>query len=153
MVGGEFRAVIESGSDGRGAAVRLPFDPKTVFGRPRAPVQVTIGRGEPFRARIAVYGAFGWVGLRKAQLVALNVRVGEMITVSVELDELPRGVEVPPELAVTLESYPDAQAIFRALSMTHRTEYTRWVAEAKLAQTRHAARVIDMLRKGAPTPN
>jgi len=62
---------------------------------------------------------------------------------------------VPPELAVTLESYPDAQAIFRALSMTHRTEYARWVAQAKLAQTRkrRAARAIDMLRKGTPTPN
>ncbi|MBA2637027.1 MAG: YdeI/OmpD-associated family protein [Solirubrobacterales bacterium] len=70
------------------------------------------------------------------------------------LDDQPRGVEAPAELASTLAGDPEAEAIFGELSFTHRTEYASWVAEAKRGGTRsqRAANAIRMLREEVRTP-
>jgi uncharacterized protein YdeI (YjbR/CyaY-like superfamily) len=68
----------------------------------------------------------------------------------VELDDAPRVVDVPPELAKALEADPEASAAFGALSYTHRKEYARWVAEAKRDATKadRAAKTVQRLRDG-----
>jgi len=149
-----FTAVIESMNQGRGAAAALPFDPRATFGRARAPVRVTVGKHEPFRTTVAVYGGTGWIGLRKDQLAGFGVGVGDSITLRVELDEQPRQVEVPDELAASLEAHPDARRVYEELSFTHRREYARWVAGAVNAKTRarRAGRAVEMLREGVSTP-
>jgi hypothetical protein len=149
-----FSTVVESMNQGRGAAAALPFDPKTTFGRARAPVRVTVGKHEPFRTTVAVYGGTGWIGLRKDQLVEFGVGVGDSITVRVELDEQPREVEVPGELAAGLAAHPDARRVYEGLSFTHRREYARWVAGAVKAETRarRASQAVEMLQKGVSTP-
>jgi hypothetical protein len=151
----EFETVVESVSQGRGAAAALPFDPKAAFGRARAPVRVTVGDHEPFRTTVAVYGGAGWIGLRKAQLADMGLAVGDRITVRVELDEEPREVEVPPELATALGADRAAATAYEALSYSHRREYARWIAEAKRSETRErrAARAVGMLRDGVRTPD
>ena len=153
MPGQAFIAVVESG-DGRGAALRLPFDAKAVFGRARSPVWVSIQGGEPFGTTIAIYGGVGWIGLRKAQLAELGVEVGDAVAVTVEPDDSPREVDIPAELAATLHSSHDAELAYQALSFTHRKEYARWVAEAKRPETRkaRAAKAIEMLNDGVRTP-
>jgi hypothetical protein len=151
----EFESVIESVNEGRGAAAALPFDPKAAFGRARAPVRVTVGDHEPFRTTVAVYGGVGWIGLRKAQLADMGIAVGDRIAMRVELDEEPREVEVPPELAAALAADREAGAVYEALSYTHRREYARWIAEAKRSETRErrAAKAVGMLRDGVRTPD
>ena len=151
----EFETVVESMNEGRGAAAALPFDPKAAFGRARAPVRVAVGSHEPFRTTVAVYGGVGWIGLRKAQLADMGLAVGDRITMRVELDEEPREVDVPPELAAALTADPAAAAAYDALSYTHRREYARWIAEAKRSETRErrAAKAVGMLRDGVRTPD
>ncbi len=70
-----------------------------------------------------------------------------MIAVTVTLDDKPREVSVPPELAKLFAKHTDAKAIFDKLAYTHRKEYCRWVAEAKQAETkqRRAQKTIEML--------
>jgi len=154
MKGRRFTAEVETPDRFRTGAIRLPFDPKDVFGRARAPVQVTIRDRDSFRTTIAVYDGIGWIGLRKAQMSEFRLQPGETIKVRVDLDVLPREVELPEELTSTFESSPDAQVIFQGLSFTHRKEYARWVAEAKREQTRtnRATKAVEMLRKGTRTP-
>ena len=53
---------------GPGSGIALPFDPKVVFGRARAPVVVTVNGHTPFRTTTMVYGGTAYVGLRKDQL-------------------------------------------------------------------------------------
>ena len=55
---------------------------------------------------------------------------------AVELDEAPREVEVPVDLAAALAADPQAAASFEQMAFTHRKEYARWIAEAKRDETR-----------------
>jgi hypothetical protein len=150
----DVETVVESVNDGRGAAAPLPFDPKAVFGRARAPVRVTVAGQEPFRTTIAVYGGVGWIGLRKAQLAEFGLAVGDALAMRIEYDGEPREVDVPAELAAALASDPEAAAAYGALSFTHRNEYARWVAGAVRAETRsrRAAKAVALLRGGVRTP-
>jgi hypothetical protein len=64
----KFLAVIQEAGRG-GAMVELPFDPKTEFGRARAPIRGTVN-GVPFRSTVAIYGGKAYLGLRKDQRAA-----------------------------------------------------------------------------------
>jgi hypothetical protein len=134
--------------------LRLPVDPKAAFGKARAPVRVTIGAHPPFTTTVMVYAGVAWVGLRKGQVAEMSLHPGEQVEVLVELDDTPREVEVPPELAAALGADPDARAAFERLSFTHRKEYAKWVAEAKRPATRtdRATKALERL-KGAARPS
>lgn len=150
----EFDAVLEAAERGSGCGIRLPFDPKAVFGRARAPVQVTIDDHNPFRTTVAIYGGTGWIGLRLDQRAEFGVAVGDRVRVRVAFDDAPRTVELPPELAKTFAEAPDAASAYERLSYTHRREYAQWVGEAKKAETREAraAKAVRLLLQGVRTP-
>jgi bacteriocin resistance YdeI/OmpD-like protein/uncharacterized protein DUF1905 len=148
-----FRGVIEETGDG-GAAVTLPLDPRVEFGKARAPIRGTVN-GAPFRSTVAVYGDVAYLGVAKALRQAAGAEIGDEVDVEVELDDAPREVEVPPELAAVLKRDPEAARAFETLSFTHRKEYARWIAEAKRAETkeRRLAKAAQMLRDGVRTPD
>jgi hypothetical protein len=134
--------------------VPLPFDPKSEFGKARAPIRGTVN-GAPFRSTVAIYGGVGYLGVTKALREAAGAGVGDEVDVEVELDDASREVEVPPELATVLEGDPEAARAFEKLSYTHRKEYARWIADAKRADTkeRRVAKAAKMLRQGIRTPD
>jgi hypothetical protein len=149
----EFSGVIEA-RELRGAAVPLPVDPVTVFGRARAPVTVSVNGNPPYRTTVAIYAGVGWIGVRKEQRAQYRVDVGDTVTLQVERDDAPREVVPPPELARALEGDDKAMAMYNSLSYTHRREYARWVEEAKRQETRdrRADRAVEMLRVGRRDP-
>jgi hypothetical protein len=150
----DFEAVLEAAERGPGCGIRLPFDPREVLGKARAPVSVTVDGHEAFRTTVAVYAGVGWVGLRRDQQRMFGVAVGDRVRVTVELDRAPRTVELPAELAAALAGAPAAARAYEALSYTHRKEYAQWVGEAKRVQTRElrAGKAVEMLCTGARTP-
>lgn len=145
----QFTTAPEAGPGG-GIALRLPFDPKDAFGQARAPVRVTIDEHPPFRTRVMVYSGVPWIGLRKEQVAEMGVAAGEPVQVRVELDDAPREVDVPAELAAALRADPEAAAAYEKLAFTHRKEYARWVSEAKRESTRQdrVARTVERLKAG-----
>ena len=147
MTGQRFTAALE-GVPAGGAGVRLPFDPREEFGKARAPVRVSIGAHPPFITTVMVYSGVAWVGLRKGQVAEMSLNPGDQVDVLVELDDAPREVEVPDELAAALGADPDARAAFERLSFTHRKEYAKWVAEAKRPATKadRAAKTLQRLK-------
>ena len=150
-----FTATVLCPDDGPGHAVAVPFDSVEVFGRARAPVVVTVPGHEPFRTTVASYGGQGWIGLRKAQREDLMVGEGDEITMTVELDQVPRVAEVPPELAAALAANPDATIAFESLSFSHTRESAEWVGEAKrpVTRERRAAQAVErILKSGLPRP-
>jgi HEAT repeat protein len=148
-----FRAVVEAAGRG-GAVVPLPFDSKSVFGKARAPIRGTLN-GAPFRSTVASYGGVGYLGVTKALREEAGAGIGDEVDVDVELDEAPREVEVPPELAAVLKGDREAACAFEALSYTHRREYARWIAEAKRPETkqRRVTKAAELLRSGVRTPD
>jgi hypothetical protein len=119
----------------------------------RPPVNVTIN-GYPYRSRIGAYDGSSFVMLRKDIQKGAGVGPGDRVTVTVELDEAPREVDVPADLARALNRDRAAQAAFDKLSYTHRKEYTRWITEAKREETRkrRVDRAAEMLRRGVKNP-
>jgi uncharacterized protein YdeI (YjbR/CyaY-like superfamily) len=72
----------------------------------------------------------------------------------VALDEEPRVIEVPADLADALADDAAARAAFDRLSYTHRREYGEWIAEAKRRATRarRVAETVERVRTGAREP-
>jgi uncharacterized protein YdeI (YjbR/CyaY-like superfamily) len=83
-----------------------------------------------------------------------GVEAGQRVEIEVELDEEPRVVEVPEDLAVALGREHDARDAFERLSYTHIKEYVRWIEEAKREETRRSRieKAISMLTTGVKTP-
>src|SRR5438132_1494849 len=119
----------------------------------RPPVQTTIN-GYPYRTRVAVYGGVSYVMLRKDVLEGAGVGPGDSVEVTIDLDQAPREVDVPPELTRALNADRAAQAAFEKLSYAHRKEYVRWIGEAKRDDTRRrrVQRAVEMLRAGRQAP-
>jgi hypothetical protein len=115
--------------------------------RKRPPVTVTIG-DYTFRTTVAVYGGQPMIGVNKGHRAAAGIGVGDTFDVLVALDEEPRVVEVPTDLAQALAADGAAQVAFDKLSYTHRREYVEWIAEAKRPATRarRVAETVDRVR-------
>jgi bifunctional DNA-binding transcriptional regulator/antitoxin component of YhaV-PrlF toxin-antitoxin module len=145
-----FEAVLEP--FGPGAAVILPFDPKTEWGKVRAPVRGTID-GYPFTTTVACYGGIDHLGFRREVREAAGVEVGDKVAIEVELDTEERVVTVPADLAAAL-SRGRVRKVFDSLSYTHQKEYVEWVEEAKREQTRKTriGRTVEMVKEGVKTP-
>lgn len=118
-------------------------------GGKRAALRVTIG-DRSARLRLAVMGGQNCIGLSKAARADLGVAIGDTVSAHIELDTVPREVELPAVLAEALETDPEAKRAFDALAFTHRKEYATWVAEAKRAETRdrRVAQALELLREG-----
>jgi uncharacterized protein YdeI (YjbR/CyaY-like superfamily) len=76
------------------------------------------------------------------------------VAVELQRDDEPRVVEVPPKLSAALGEDDRAQAVFDALSFTHRREYAEWISGAKREETRErrVRQAVTMLRDGQKHP-
>ena len=126
--------------DGPACFIPLNFDPKSVFGRVRAPVKVTLN-GYTYRSTIAAMGGPPCVPLRKDHREAAGLEGGESIEIRIELDTEPREVTPPADFVRALRRSPPAWERWRDLSYTHRREYVQAIEEARRPETR--ARRID----------
>src|SRR5687767_14495509 len=100
--------------------IPVPFDPKEVFGKVRAPVKVTVN-GYTYRSTIAAMGGF-CIPLRKSNREAAGLEGGETLDVRLDLDTDERKVELPDDFAKALRA---AKALDRweTLSYSHQREH------------------------------
>jgi bifunctional DNA-binding transcriptional regulator/antitoxin component of YhaV-PrlF toxin-antitoxin module len=101
----------------------------------RPAVKVTLG-GYTYRSTIAAYGDVFMLPLSKEHRQAAGVEAGDRVEVTLELDQEPRTVVVPADLAAALAEQPGGMDAFQALSFTMRKEYVRQVESAKAQETR-----------------
>src|SRR5229473_1196398 len=85
--------------------VPLTFDPKTVFGKVRAPVKVTLN-GYTYRSTIAAMGGPPCIPLRRSNREAAGLQGGETIEVRLDLDTAKREVTPPADLVQALKAKP-----------------------------------------------
>jgi hypothetical protein len=111
----------------------------------RPPVRVTIG-SYSYRTTVARLGGRFLVPLSTENRVA----AGDEVEVDLELDNTPREVEVPADLAAALGQDDAALANFEALPYSHRKEWVRWVTEAKKPDTRttRITKTVQSLHEG-----
>lgn len=133
--------------DGTLCAIPVPFDPKAVFGKTRAPVRVTIN-SYTYRSTIAAMGGPPFIPLRKSHREAAGLDGSETVNVRLELDAEERTVTPPADLARALKAVPGAWARFGQLSFTHQREHVEAIEGARKPETRarRIQRAVDAAR-------
>ena len=101
----------------------------------RPPVRVTVN-GYTYRNTIAVMGGKYMVGVSAEHRAGAGVAGGDVVDVDIELDDAPRTVEVPPELAKALAKDKVAKATFDRLSYSNQRRHADGITGAKTAETR-----------------
>lgn len=115
--------------------IPLPFDPKPLFGRIRAPVKVTLN-GYTYRSTIAAMGGPPCIPLRKSHREIAGLEGHETIEVRVDLDIEKRVVVPPADFVRALKANGDSWMRWQKLSYTHQREHVEAIEEAKKAETR-----------------
>lgn len=130
--------------------IPVPFDPRPVFGKARAPVKVTVN-GYTYRSTIASMGEGPCIPLRRSNREAAGLEGGETLPVTLELDTEKREVKPPADLVKALKAATPAWERWRDLSFTHQREYVEAIAEARRPETR-ARRITATVRSIAARP-
>jgi len=116
-------------------AIPVPFDPKDVFGKVRAPVKVTLN-GYTYRSTIAAMGGPLFIPLRRSNREAAGLEGTETLEVQLDLDTEARTVAPPADLVKALKARPGALDAWKKLSFTHQREHVEAVEGAKKPETR-----------------
>ena len=121
--------------DGSICFIPVPFDPRAVFGKVRAPVKVTLN-GYTYRSTIASMGDGPCLPLRRSHREAAGLEGNETLNVMLALDTQERVVTPPADLVRALKAKPQAWDRWRALSYTHQREHVEAIEQAKKPETR-----------------
>jgi hypothetical protein len=142
--------VLQAGRTATG--LQVPDELITALGSGKRPKVVVTVAGYSYRTTVAPMGGRYLVPLSAEHRTAAGVAAGDTVEVDLELDEAPRVVEVPDDLAAELSRDAQASAFFDGLSYSHRKEWVRWIVEAKKPETRDArlSRTMSALRAGDP---
>lgn len=116
--------------------IEVPESVVTGLGRgKRPPVRVTFG-GYTYRTTVAPMGGSYWIPLSAEHRRAAGVAAGAEVDIDIEVDDQPRSVEVPADLAAALDRVPAARQAFDALSYSNQRQHVLAVEGAKKAETR-----------------
>ncbi len=128
--------------------IPLGFDPKSVFGKIRAPVRVTLN-GYTFRSTVSAMGGPPCVPFRRSNRQAAGLKGGETLKVTLELDTEKRVVKPPADLVRALRAAPPAWERWQDMSYSHQREYVTALADAKKPETRarRLESAVDAIRK------
>lgn len=135
----------EEGMNATGLPV--PADAVAALGtKKRPPVKVSLA-GYTYRSTVAAYGDVFMLPLAAEHRNAAGLKAGDRVEVTLELDEEPRTVDVPDDLAEALAAQPGTRAKFDALAYSARKEHVRQVETAKAedTRTRRIAKIVASL--------
>ena len=121
--------------DGSTCFIPVPFDPKPVFGRVRAPVKVTLN-GFTYRSTIAAMGGTVCIPLRQSNREGAGLEGGETLAVRLDLDTETREVTPPADLVKALKAKSAVWKGWSALSFSHQREHVEAIEASKKPDTR-----------------
>jgi len=134
---------------GGGTLIAVPREIASVLGLRGMPrIQARIA-GHAYRGSLMPMGDGTYcLGVLKSIQEAAGVRHGDTISVELEIDTLPRTVEVPADLASELARDSALAARWEGLSYTDKKEIVRSLQTAKKAETRvrRLAATLEKLR-------
>ena len=136
-------------SGGNNVGIVVPEDVVTAFARgKRVPVVVTIDGDYRYRSSIASMGGRFLISFSAETRKATGRGAGDEVEVRLDVDDAPRVVEVPDDLAAELARDDTARAAWEKLSFSRQRAHAESVTGAKAADTRarRVAKVLDALR-------
>ncbi|MGN6693779.1 MAG: YdeI/OmpD-associated family protein [Aquihabitans sp.] len=111
----------------------------------RPTVAVTIN-GFTFSVTLGVMGGKTWIPVSAERRTGAGIAAGETVDITMVVDDAPKVIEVPDDLAAALDQ-AGVRAAFDALAPSHRKEHVRAVTDAKKPETRarRIATCVEML--------
>ncbi|MGY1617849.1 YdeI/OmpD-associated family protein [Geodermatophilus sp. SYSU D00691] len=144
-----FRTTVEQ-TGGTTTGLPVPAEVVEALGAGRKPpVRVTVG-GHTYRSTVASRNGGFMLSLSSANRAAAGVAGGDEVDVDIELDDAPREVVVPDDLAAALAGDDAARATFEKLAYSHRQRHVLAIEDAKTPETRarRVEKALAMLREG-----
>ena len=114
----------------------------------RVAVVVTIG-DYSYRSTVGPYRGANMLPVSAANREGARIAAGDIVEITLELDDQPREVEVPADLAAALDTDAATRAAFDALAFSNRRAHVASVDDAKTAETRERriAKVVAALAR------
>lgn len=137
---------------GNATGVELPDHVIQALGpKGRPPVTITI-HGHTWRSRVAAMRGQRLIGISAAHRAAAKVNEGDVVEIDVELDEAPREVAEPADLADALNDCPQARTSFDRLPFGLRQKHVKTIQDAKSADVRERriSKLIVALKETSP---
>lgn len=137
---------------GNATGVEIPEDVVRALG-PQARPLVTISiNGHTWRSRVAAMRGQRLIGISAANRAAAGVSEGDMIEIDVEIDDAPRVVAEPDDLAAALNHHPQARAAFDRLPFSLRKKHIDAIEQAKSAEVRQRRiqKLVETLQEVPP---
>ncbi len=134
---------------GGGTLVPIPKEVAAKLGLKGMPKINAVIAGTPYRGTLMPMGDGTYcLGVLKSIQEVAGVGAGDSITIDLELDNAPRTVELPADLAKAIAHDEKAIAVWEAMSYTNKKEMARSLEEAKRPETRERrlARALESLR-------
>jgi hypothetical protein len=117
--------------------IPVPREVATKLGLEGMPKIQAVIAGRPYRGSLMPMGDGTWcLGVLKSIQEAAGVGFGDAVTVELELDNTPRVIEPPPDLARELARNRKLAAAWEKLSFTNKKEMALSLTEAKRPETR-----------------
>ncbi len=135
-------------SGGNNVGIAVPDAVVMAFGRgKRVPVVVTIDGDYQYRNTIASMGGQFLISFNAETRKATHRGAGDEVEVRLDVDDAPRVVEVPGDLAAELAQDDVARAAWDKLSSSRQRAHAESITGAKAAATRarRVATVLDAL--------
>jgi hypothetical protein len=130
-----FRATLELGGK-TATGIVVPDDAVAALGAGKRPaVRVTIN-GYTYRSSIARRGTRFLLPVSAEHRTAAGVAVGDDVDVRLIVDDEPREVAVPPDLAAALDANGQAKQAFERLAYSHKQRHVLAIEAAKSPETR-----------------
>ena len=132
-----FRAVLKPDPTGSGTFILVPRELNAKLGLKGRPKVQAVIAGHPYRGSLMPMGDGTFcLGVLKAIQQSAGVKGGDTVAVELELDNSPRVIAPPADLARALAVDRKAAASWEKLSYTNQREMARGLEEAKKPETR-----------------
>ncbi|RUO31898.1 hypothetical protein CWE12_02565 [Aliidiomarina sedimenti] len=142
---------LKSGPDDLSAFIVLPNSASAALPRRgRTSVDVSMN-GYDFEATLEPDGQLShWLPIRKDQLDAASVGVGDLVSFSIIAVEKEPEPAIPADFQQALAAAPEARAVWDDTTTIARVDWIHWIVTAKQAKTRakRIADACDMLASG-----
>lgn len=123
-------------ASGNATAVEVPAQAMKALGPQARPAIVATINGHSWRSRIALMRGQVLVGISAENRAAAGINQGDVVEVDLELDEAPRVVSEPADLAAALDAAADARPAFDRLPFGLKRKHVAEIEQAKSPETR-----------------
>ena len=143
-----FRAILHQ--TGNNTGIVVPPEIVEALGAGKKPaVNVTVD-GFAYRSTIATMGGKFMIAFSSDKRAATGLKGGDAITVTLDLDEAPRTMAVPPDLQAALDKDKAAKAHFATLSYSNQRRHIDPINDAKSphSRARRIEKSVALFREG-----